>query len=147
MLIDLKTQAKQLENQTVEVYVTKRLPNRIPTPCSLKCIYEVKPIDNYFLLSMQVSGTIEIECQRCLNMFLYDYKNITTLAICNSEASAEKLMEKYECIVANNFFIDLVELVTDELHLYSPEYHLNIDDCDAEVSKFIRFSSISDDKE
>ncbi|WP_131781676.1 YceD family protein [Legionella gresilensis] len=146
MLIDLKTQAKQLENQTVGVYVTKRLPNRIPTPCSLICTYEVKPIENYFLLSMEVSGPVEIECQRCLNNFLYDYKNTTTLAVCNSEACAEKLMDKYECIVANNFFIDLVELVTDELHLCSPENHLNIDECDKEVSKFIKYQSTKEDK-
>ncbi|MGQ3887414.1 YceD family protein [Legionella sp. CNM-1927-20] len=146
MLIDLKTQAKQLEGQTVEVYLKERMPNRIPAPCSLSCTYLVKEVDDYFLLSLEVSGQLDIECQRCLKNFLYDYKNTTTLAICNADSCAEKLMDKYECVVANNFFIDLIELVTDELHLYSPENHLNIGECDKEVSKFIHFSPSTVDK-
>ncbi|WP_419421050.1 YceD family protein [Legionella sp. D16C41] len=146
MLIDLKTQAKQGKQQTIHVDIKERLPERVSPPCSLDCNYLVKEVDNYFVLFLEVKGELVIECQRCLKNFLYNYDNKTTVAICNSEACAERLMSIYECIVAKDFSINLVELITDELHLYSPESHPNISECDKEVSKFIHFMPLEDNK-
>ncbi|STX28972.1 metal-binding, possibly nucleic acid-binding protein [Legionella beliardensis] len=140
MLIDLKTCAKTAEPESVQLELTERMPSRVAPPCLLSCSYAAKAMTNYFLLTLNVSGDITIECQRCLTQFLYNYNNSTTLAICDNDAQAEKLMDEYECIVTKNSLVNLVELITDELHLCSPEYHSDITKCDAEVSKFIHFS-------
>lgn len=146
MLIDLKECAKNGQKETLQLSLSTRMPHRVVVPCSLHCIYSVKAMSSYFLISLEVCGDITIECQRCLKEFLYNYSNKTTLAICNSEAQAQKLMDNYECIVTKVLLVNLVELITDELHLYSPEHHLAITECDEEVSKFIHFSTNTDDK-
>src|SRR4051812_19776961 len=105
MLIDLRVCAKNSQKETVHVELNTRLPNWVSLPCALNCSYFVRAIDNYFLINLEVHGTITVECQRCLKPFLYEYDNQTILAICASEACADKLMSEYECIVTKNLSV------------------------------------------
>ena len=136
MLINLKNDAIK-GTQTVKVELHERLPARIVSPCSLNCQFEVKTCDNYYLLTLNVDAMLKLVCQRCLDEFFYHYLNQTILAVCPTEEMAEKLLEKYESIVSNNSQVDLAELLTDELHLYAPEFHPLIDECNSEAAKFI----------
>lgn len=138
MLIDLKDCAKNSHEQTAHVELVTRLPQQISTPCALDCAYTVEKRDNYFLLHLTAHGEIQLICQRCLASFSYSYQNKTTLAICDSEAYAEQLMNEYECIVSDKNSVDLIEVLTDELHLYCPKNHLNIDECDKEIYNFVK---------
>ena len=136
MKINLKTAAKQSVEKSV-IQLRERLPERIHPPSELSLNFQVTCNDNYYLLKLDVFGTLTITCQRCLKAFQYTYSNTTELAICMNDNVAETLMEQWECIVADNNEIDLVEILTDEIHLYAPEKHENSIDCDEEMSPWL----------
>lgn len=137
MNICLKTQARQVSSQTVVIQIQERKPERVNLPCELTCVFQVATGSDHYLLTMEVSGKLEITCQRCLAGFQQEYFNKTQLAICASEEIAERLMASYECIVVKNNQVDLVDLITDELHLFLPEKHADFSECDNEISGMI----------
>lgn len=137
MKICLKTSAKQAGSRTVVIRIDERKPGRVSSPCELTCVFKVNACPDYYLLTLDVSAELEIACQRCLVDFPHQHTNHAQLAICANEAIAETLMASFECIVANDYQIDLVDIVTDELHLFLPEKHHDIADCDLEMSRLI----------
>ncbi len=137
MNICLNTYSKQSESQRALITLQERLPERISGPCQLTCDFHVVSYDNYFVLTLDIAGLLVVTCQRCLHVFQVDYCHQSQLAVCVNDAVAETLMEHFECIVAGDHQVDLVEILTDELHLYSPEKHPNPTDCDIEMSQWI----------
>jgi uncharacterized protein len=137
MKICLKTQAKQTQLQQIPIVLTERLPSHVKSPCELKCQFHVEKHEEHYLLTLNVTGQVMITCQRCLSVFEYNYDNQTQVAICPNELVAEKLMSNYECIVTHSHEIELNDILTDELHLYLPEKHLNLSDCDPEMEQFM----------
>ncbi len=137
MNICLKTYAKQSEPQRAVILLQERLPERIIRPCELTCAFHVVSYGDYYLLSLDTVGALAVKCQRCLHVFQYDYCNQSKLAVCANDAVAEALMEHFECIVADNDQVDLVDILADELYLFSPEKHENFTDCNTEISQLI----------
>lgn len=132
-LPDLSKQGQQTDRVTIDT----RLPQFISGPCQLTVTYEVTAEDDYFLLRMNVSGPIQCICQRCMQEYSYDYDNTTLLALCLTEERAEQLLDQYESIVVPQNQVKLSELVTDELHLYAPEFHPDEEDCKGEVMQIL----------
>lgn len=141
MLINLKTCALNTRSEPVTLTISKRLPANIEAPCTLVCEFQVQSVDNYFLLNLKVEGELTIICQRCLHTFNHHYANSSTLAVCDTDETAERLLPEYESIVATNNQVDLVELLSDELYLYSPEMHPEISQCDRGVEQYIRINN------
>jgi uncharacterized protein len=137
MLINLKTNTINAESQKVVVEITERLPANIEGPCVVNCDYNIEKCADYFILTLAINSKLTITCQRCLNEFQHDYSNQTVLAVCHSDERAVELMSNYECVVAKNNQVDLIELITDELYLYTPDNHQDISDCDKVVSEYI----------
>lgn len=137
MTINLKTIAANGQTQQVQVTITERLPANIEGPCVVDCKYQVRREDNYYLLTLETSTQLIIICQRCLNQFPSLYANNSTLAICETDEQAAKLMNQYECLTSSSGQVDLIEILTDELYLYSPVNHPDLKDCDTDVSGFI----------
>ena len=137
MKICLKTYAKESGQQRAVIKLQERLPERISNPCELTCDFRVASYDNYYLLTLDIAGAIDVTCQRCLQLFPDDYHNQSKLAVCINDAVAESLMEHFECIVADDHQVDLADIVADDLHLFSPEKHYNSTDCSAEMSQWI----------
>ncbi|MCE3043748.1 DUF177 domain-containing protein [Legionella sp. 16cNR16C] len=135
MIINLKKYPEYNDYQQALLELTERLPQHIQPPCELVCQFKIEFCRNYYLLSMTVSGKLTIICQRCLNEFTCDYSNSTELALCASETIAEKLMAEFETVVYEKDEVDLKQLVTDELFLYSPMLHEHVEDCDAEMQQ------------
>lgn len=133
MIICLKTASNQSAPTRVQLKLTERLPSYIVSDCTLDCEYLVQQFSDYYLLKMDVSGMLAIHCQRCLGVFTYPYENHTELAICRDEVTAANLMEQYECIASSQNEIDLVSIVTDELHLYAPEKHAELIECTSKM--------------
>ena len=142
MKICLKTQAKRLGLQTVVISIQERKPARLHLPCELTCQYEIAAYENYYLLTLNVQGRLEITCQRCLASFSHDYSNHTQLAVCADDDVAERLMASYECIVDKNYQVDLIDIVTDELYLFLPEKHPDMTGCDPEITHHIGFDFV-----
>lgn len=126
MIICLKTCSRHPEPQQVDVTLSERLPVHIVSECNVHCDYLVKSFPGYYVLTLDVAGTLPARCLRCLEEYALDYVNRTELAICRDDKIAEKLMDEYECIVLDRFEIDLCEIITDELHLYVPEKHVGV---------------------
>lgn len=137
MKVCLKTSAKQAGARTVIVRVEERKPERVRSPCELTCEFKVEDCSDYYLVTLDITGMLEIACQRCMVDFPHEHTNQVKLAVCANDDIAETLMSCFECIVANDSRIDLIDILTDELHLFLPEKHQNIADCDREVSGLI----------
>lgn len=137
----LKTLAKQIRIDPINVKIDKRLPPCMEGPCELTCQLQVEFIKPYYLLTIKTEGTLTLSCQRCLSHFEYNYKNKTQLVVCENEDMAKKYQDMNECIVAEGFQIDLAEILTDELSLYLPEKHPDIADCDPEINIWMMQSS------
>jgi len=133
----LKISLKTASHQKAAVKLSERLPKRVHSPSELAYTAQVTDYNDYYLLSLDVEGTLTITCQRCLQAFQYEYGNHTQLAVCANDAVAEKLMEQFECIVAKDDEVDLDEILTDELHLFAPEKHVNSADCNSEMNKWL----------
>lgn len=118
------------------ITVNERLPVFL-APCHLTVNYNVEAKDDYYLIHLGVSGDLNITCQRCMDEFNFSYKNATIIAVCRNDERAEQLLEQYECIVSSNWQVDLEELIIDELHLYVPPFHPEINDCNNEINKFL----------
>lgn len=136
MRINLKLAAASTPPQ-LTLEINQRLPSYLKPPCILQCQYHVEKRDNYYLLTLNVSGELTVTCQRCLQEFTYPYSNETQIAICSSEQQADELMAYYECLVSAIPEVDIDELVTDELHLYVPESHSDTTLCDPTIAAFI----------
>ncbi|AHE66676.1 YceD family protein [Legionella oakridgensis] len=138
MKISLTKLAKENERRHVILTIQKRLPEHIHAACQLSCDYWAEAAaKDYILLMMKTEGKIEIVCQRCLQVFFYDYRHETQLAVCSKEMVAERLMDQYECVVSDNYQVDLTELLTDELHLHAPEKHFDPAECDGDIKQYI----------
>ena len=131
MMKSLKTLAKQADPTHIALTLTDRLPNFVQSPCQLSCDIQVTNKQDYYQLSSVVYGAISVTCQRCLGCFEEAYANRSELAICPDDEVAERLMSSLECVVNPGDDIDLVAIITDELHLFCPEKHRDRNDCDA----------------
>lgn len=137
MRINLKKYPKNEGLEAVHLTLTERLPPHVVAPCMLSCQYRLRAYDHYYLLELISEGEITLLCQRCLDSFSLPYHEESLLAICDSEATAEKLMSLYETMVETSHQIDLVDIVTDELHLSLPEMHAEVSLCNPQVAKRI----------
>lgn len=129
MMICLKTASNQLAPTRVHLQLTERLPAHILPNCTLDCEYFVQRFPDYYLLKLRVTGTLMIQCQRCMSDWHYPYDNVTEIAVCQNDATAEIMMDQYECITATRNEIDLASIITDELYLYAPEKHVTLEAC------------------
>lgn len=137
MFINLKNSAEKAKPQQVKLELMERLPAHINAPCTVECQFKVQAYENYYLITLDVDASLSVICQRCLGEFHYHHINQVTLAVCD-ETMVDKLMINYECVVSQNGEVDLQHLLTDELHLYLPEYHQDLDFCDQSMEEFIQ---------
>lgn len=137
MIKSLKKLASQNGPLQITMTLSERLPHFIQAPCEVTCqIQVVKQVD-FYQLSLDVKGELHISCQRCLDDFVYSYAHLSELAVCGDEPAVERLlktlsrgshtadpvMPELDCIVNHGDDIDLLSIVTDELHLFCPEKH------------------------
>lgn len=123
MLKSLKLLAAQMAPIQIQLTLQERLPFFVQGNCALNCEFQVDRKSDYYLLSSVVQGTVPVVCQSCLSEFDYSYYQKHELAICSDDSRAEKLMTSLDCMVTPNDEIDLLAIVTDDLHLFCPERH------------------------
>lgn len=129
MLKSLKLLAAQTAPIQIQFTVQERLPFFVQGNCELNCEFQIDRQSDYYLLTSVVQGTVPVVCQSCLAEFDYAYYQNHKLAICSDESRAEKLMASLDCIVTPNDEIDLLAIVTDDLHLFCPEKHVDSKEC------------------
>tara|TARA_Y100001947_G_C10348081_1_gene308970 strand:+ start:3824 stop:4228 length:405 start_codon:yes stop_codon:yes gene_type:complete len=118
-----------------EIFVlNERLPSFINDKVEIKCTYSVKQLTDFYELSLITASVLPIICQRCLEVFSYDYHNQTQLAICQNIQKAQDLMAEYEVILSETGHINLPDILIDELYLWAPDKHLNLNECQTHKS-------------
>lgn len=132
MKICLKKLLKDDQIHKINVNLSERLPQYCSDKCLLSCEYKVEQGNNCYLLSLKVKGDIAVICQRCNEVFHYDYNNESVLAICDDDTIANSLMSDFDCIVEKSGFVDLIDILTDEMYLFIPQKHAN-KDCDKQM--------------
>ena len=135
-MLHLQEMAKQSQHNK-HLVINERLPQFIVAPCKVYVTYHVEMKDDFYLIHLRVTGDLTITCQRCMQEFHLSYDNPTILAVTRNDDRSEQLLEHYECIVSSNGQVDLEDLVIDELHLYAPPFHQEINECDREVNQIL----------
>lgn len=135
-VLNIQELGKQSQH-TQPLVIKDRLPPFLEGECNLSVSYHAVATDDFYVLNLDVSGPLTVTCQRCLDPFSIDYKNVTAVAVCRTEERAEQLLEEYECIVSSNWKISIEDIVCDELHLYVPEFHQEIIHCDTKLNQFL----------
>jgi len=130
MRLNLNEWADSEKKMETSVKIEHRLPPHFEKSCDVFVTCNVRRCDHYFLLDMKTSSQLQICCQRCLQKTSVPYSHEMTLAVCRDETTADKVLQDYESIVAPSSIADLVEIITDELHLYSPKFHEKVENCD-----------------
>lgn len=136
-MLHLQEQAKY-DQQNQNLLLKDRLPDFINPPCQMEVIYSVEANDDYYVMHIQTKSDLNVICQRCMQDFTNVYENQTVIAVCKTDQRAEQLLPLYDCIVSPDWQLDLKELVIDELHLYAPQFHPEMVDCDSEVIKILK---------
>lgn len=130
MIICLKSVAKQSAPMMTDVTLTDRLPFWIKDTPTLVCRYRVDDCGDYDRLTVETTGQLLITCQRCLAPVEHAYQHVSELLVCRTEEDADRLMAMGECIVSQEGMVDLNEILTDDLYLYSPEKPHETAKCD-----------------
>lgn len=123
--------------QTKTITLDSRLPDFIEAPVTLHVHYKAEVQEDFYLIHFQTNGILNLRCQRCMENYSYSYTNETIIAICRTEERAEKLLEHYECIVSTDFQVNVEDLLIDELHLYIPQFHPEITECNSEINQYL----------
>jgi uncharacterized protein len=71
-------------------------------------------------LNGQLSGVLQLQCQRCMEPFEFIVSNKIKLAVVHTEEEAERLPEGYDSIVANGDILVIQDTVEDELIVNLP---------------------------
>lgn len=119
--------------ETVELafIIDERLPPQAGGPCQLNCKLNVTgDKHDFFLMNLNISGRLAINCVRCTNSFDWVLDEVFTIAVSDTEQKVEALMSDYESMISHNYHIDLIDVVTDSLNLVAPETHPDIALCD-----------------
>lgn len=111
------------------IAITERLPVHVNAVRDVEFYYTLEKFKEYFLLTLDISAVITIECQRCMHDFEYQYSNSSNIAICKSDEIAERVMELHDSIVSPSNDVDFMQIITDDLHLFCPIFHDDFDAC------------------
>ena len=102
-------------------------------------------------LLMQVSGDVQLVCQRCLRPFAYPIASASTLVLANDEAQADQIEAMLDDesidVIVGSAVMNLVDLIEDEALLAIPQAPkhgvcpgaaavIRIDNGDAKLSPF-----------
>lgn len=124
-----KALSKAQDIQHATLQIDERLPHHIEQVDHVACDYQIERKEDYYVLQMETKALVDVCCQRCLKSFQYAYQHQQTLACCLDDASADRLMKQYDCIVVPDGFIHLIDIITDDLHLNVPEKHPDSNQC------------------
>ena len=106
-----------------------RLPSHLVCPYSISGFFKVKQCSNFWLLSIEASGILQLTCQRCLHSFSHHWQQHIEVAVCLQDEIAQQLMTDYETLVMPDLKINFSDIIIDELHFSLPEKHFDDQDC------------------
>jgi uncharacterized protein len=129
MIIDMKKAGLLTLMQTATLTIETRAPAWINTPCVLACAYQIQQKQGVTELCLTTTGVLNIACQRCLETVDHAYSHTQTLAVCRNDEESARLMSIYDCVQTIEDELSLLDIVTDDLYLFSPSIPHESSDC------------------
>jgi uncharacterized metal-binding protein YceD (DUF177 family) len=133
MKLNLQSLANRGKKEDISLIINERVPDFLEGPCEVLVNYEVKAQPRYYLIHLKTSATLRGICQRCSESFTIPYQHEDELCVCLNEEDSSDLLDKYECVMATNGCVDLLDIITDELYLHAPQHHASIEACNQDV--------------
>ena len=119
----------RIENQ--QILISERLPAQVMAPVHLDYSFSLEARDDYYILHLNEAALIQLNCQRCGENWEYSYQQSHEIAICRSDEDAEKYQSSYDLMVLPDLNIDILTVITDNLHLFLPIYHEKVENGDS----------------
>jgi uncharacterized protein len=138
MKIDLRKDSHKGKCSGNIIILEERLPMFVNQPIQVEFNYSIQCVNDYYLMQLEEKTSVELICQRCSDLWGYDYSNSHELIVCLNEKKAEKYQAIYDVIVAPDLIVDIKEILLDNMHLFLPEKHEDIDQCNQNQLKLLQ---------
>lgn len=138
----MKIDLRKSFGKTYQLQITERLPAQVLVPINLQFSYTVESYQDYYLISLSEDASLKLCCQRCGDLYDYHYQQSHQLAICRSEEIAESYQSKYDVVVCDDFIVDILPILTDNMHLFLPLNHEKVDYCNQNQLKLLQNSIV-----
>ena len=127
--ICLKTYANRGIMEQFHITLTERLPRHLSAPCIIHGSFIVHAEQEVYRIVLDTHSVLSLCCLRCAEEYQTHYVQQTSLIVCLSEQLAARYMAVGDCIVLENPYLNLIDILTDELHLFAPEKHIDVKEC------------------
>ena len=138
MKIELRKFANKGRVDNQHVSLNERLPANVHGPVNMDFSFAIEDRGEYYLLNLVEAANLELICQRCGDIWPYHYQQQHELAVCANEEIAEKYQSIYDPIVAEKGMLDFLTILTDNMYLFLPVNHENLDCCNQDQLKLIQ---------
>ena len=137
MKLDLRKDVNKEKKANNSILLDERLPDFINKPIEICFTYEIERYPEYYLLNLHEKATIELVCQRCSDIWQYEYSNVHKMAVLLSEKNIGTYESLFDVIVSPDLTLDIKEIILDNMHLFLPEKHENVDHCNQDQLKLL----------
>ena len=141
MNIDIRKKANHVKSDIHTLLLDERLPFFVEKPFEIRFEYSVEHKGDIYFLVIDEEGMVPLLCQRCFDECIYDYKHRTELAVCKDDLVVEKYQDSYDIIVLPDLILDIKGVLIDNMYLFLPENHENIDQCNKDQLKLMQKDS------
>lgn len=138
MNIDVKKKSNQNLSEVQKVLLDERLPYYVTESFLMNFQYQIENRGEFYLIKLKEFASIPVQCQRCAEIWFFDYQNEVELAICPSEQVAEKYQSVHDVIVVPDLILDIKDVLIDNMHLFLPNKHLEVDKCNQDQLKLMQ---------
>jgi uncharacterized protein len=138
MNIDVKKKLNRHLSEVQQVVLDERLPEFVADSFPMNFQYQIEDRGEFYLMKLKEFASVPAHCQRCGERWLCDYQNEVELAICPSEQVAEKYQSLYDVIVVPDLILDIKDVLIDNMHLFLPNKHLEVEKCNQDQLKLMQ---------
>ena len=137
MKIDVKKRVGDDVSNWQQLLIDDRLPYFVAKPFEMRFQYQIENRGEFYLLRLNEETLVPLLCQRCAEVWSYEYHNQTELAICADEQTAEKYQSVHDVIVVPDLILDIKDVLVDNMHLFLPNMHLEVENCNKDQLKLM----------
>lgn len=137
MQLCLKALAARHEPQSFAIVLDDRLPQQLSSPCLLEGQIAASVEKDGYRITLSVQSALTVMCLRCLASYQMAYKRSAVLHAYFDERMATQRMGEEEVIVLDSTTLHLSDILTDDLHLFVPDRHIDHTSCDTMITQWI----------
>ena len=86
-------------------------------------------------IKVDIHTKVQLECQRCLNIYTHPVASCSHLALVANDEEAKRLPATYEPCISKDGYLSIVDLLSDELLLNLPAIPSHPENCPIDLVK------------